>query len=130
MYFCAIIKRLLSSPMKYSIYSKFRIQTLKFTSIFLIVYILTLSFIPCDDIHNFNGTDIPGQTSISHFSDIDHCSPFCTCNCCHVFSLVSHKVILPSIRVIHSTVKCSYFLPSIEEVEFTFWQPPKIVNFL
>lgn len=112
--------------MKYSIYSKFRTQTLKFSSIFLIVYILSLSFIPCDDIHNFNGTAISGQTTLNHISDIDHCSPFCTCNCCHVFSLVSHKVLLPSIGVILSAVICSYYLPSVEELEFTFWQPPKL----
>lgn len=58
----------------------------KALAIFLSLYIILLSGIHCDDIaivHSSQQTEYSqAATSASH-GDIDHCSPFCTCQCCH-----------------------------------------------
>lgn len=57
----------------------------KILAIILALYILLLSGIPCDDIF-FSSPSQPAGISQTSFSashgDTDHCSPFCTCQCC------------------------------------------------
>jgi hypothetical protein len=54
-------------------------------SVFLSIYILLLSGIPCDDLavsHSAHQVELSRTSSPACQGDIDHCSPFCTCQCC------------------------------------------------
>lgn len=57
---------------------------MKFLAILFSIYILVLTAIPCidkPDDPTLQKTEVSPQSG-SHHQDIDHCSPFCTCNCC------------------------------------------------
>lgn len=47
--------------------------------------VLALTVIPCVDVpkdKSVQKTELTNTTSDQHQSDADHCSPFCTCQCC------------------------------------------------
>ncbi|NOY47654.1 hypothetical protein MNBD_BACTEROID02-1257 [hydrothermal vent metagenome] len=61
---------------------------MKFLAFILSIYILALNFAPCED-NVTVGNDV--NVEVSQSGDIDHshnnldlCSPFCQCHCCHV----------------------------------------------
>ena len=68
------------------------------------VYFLSLNLVSCsDDAVNTNDVSVT-EVATSHTDgglEIDFCSPFCQCNCCHVHvtpsSLVGYTIISPEI---------------------------------
>lgn len=100
---------------------------MKFPAFILSVIILSLAVIPCAD--GFNH-EIHQKTEISvaHHSgsqdDCDHCSPLCSCNCCHAGCFASGGSFLLTEFVFIGTF---YFIPpdfkSIDLTEILI--PPK-----
>ena len=73
---------------------------MKAVAIFLSFYIVLLSAIPCVDEVRHNASqkvELSPNTTNSHPNDIDHCSPFCSCQCCQAtFCVVNTPVLSPS----------------------------------
>ena len=104
---------------------------MKFLAVLLSLYILLLTAIPCADVAPGNSlckSEITKSTANHNHQhpDIDHCSPFCTCNCCaspvlQIDTVVDFICIKFSTYTYpeYSSAITSWFTPSI-------WQPPKL----
>lgn len=67
---------------------------MKSLSVFLSVYIVLLSILPCDDIviiHPSQQTEYSQAGSSACHDGVDHCSPFCTCHCCQACFHISDQ---------------------------------------
>ncbi len=62
----------------------------------------------------------------SHTSDVDHCSPFCGCNCCHVPTIVTFNLIIEKCVTISAFFVSLYKEAPIKDMIYKIWQPPKI----
>jgi hypothetical protein len=60
-------------------------------------------------------------------SHSDDCSPFCTCNCCAGFAIISNSYKIGYL-VFSSVEKNTVHLPvSLSEISLPIWQPPQLV---
>jgi hypothetical protein len=101
----------------------------KFLSYFLIVYLLSLTLLPCNDREVHSGAGMhemidTGQAG-NNDSHQDCCSPLCTCSCCSLpfetakVFIVAHSFSPPRTFVF-------FFNPQIEShYFFSIWEPPK-----
>lgn len=98
--------------------------------IILSVYFLGLSFIPCEDAVIENNSL---EEQLAHYQDqdtdnhhTDLCSPFCSCQCCHVnvaeIGVYPYKIITPQISKIVNT----RLVTSKQEVNYSILQPPRV----
>ncbi len=91
----------------------------------LAIYILALAIMPCNDIHALdqNASNTFEITDNEHHHDMDFCSPFCSCDCCHTSA---EPVIIDINETESETIPFSFFHLSIPEKEniYTFWRPP------
>lgn len=93
------------------------------------IYILVLAALPCADgpeDHCMQQVNQCQTDNTNHPDDIDHCSPFCTCNCC-----VS-PIVVAQTFIVYFDCSCllqefrdSYPTNNIATVNIPFWQPPK-----
>jgi len=105
------------------------IQFMKLFVHILSLYIMVLTAIPCIDKpvdHSLQKSVISSNTAGSHHHVIDHCSPFCTCNCCSSPKIQQQIVI---------AFNCAEFLlaffseqspSSISAPPNAVWQPPRL----
>ncbi len=103
---------------------------MKFFTVILSLYILALTAVPCIDVHGIdtsNKSEEFQKTSTDRSSGIDHCSPFCTCDCCvspvlyQDFNLHFNSF---SLDQNHFT---QYFTDYVSSIFTSIWQPPKLV---
>ena len=103
---------------------------MKFIAFILSIYILALNFTPCEDSpvvgDEFN-IEISQNIDMDHdHSDLDLCSPFCQCHCCHIhvtcFNLAELSLTTSEI----STVIILHFDSLGKEITNTILQPPKV----
>ena len=84
---------------------------MKILAFILSVYILALNFAPCEDssgIDNDIKVEVSqGGNSNHDHSDLDLCSPFCQCHCCHVHTIYSN---LSEFEVNTDIISTSIFL--------------------
>lgn len=91
--------------------------------------IVVLTTIPCiDELHDNTlvKSEIYQQTAHSHADGADHCSPFCTCQCCATpviytannYQISVHNFITNS----YSTYEPFFFNAPLSSI----WQPPQI----
>ena len=104
---------------------------MKIFACILSFYIMVLTAIPCVD----KPEDEPVQKSLitqkttdsHHHSDNDHCSPFCTCNCCGCPVIQQELVLsfesIPFQLETFSSDLTNLFISLPNEA---IWQPPKI----
>lgn len=112
---------------------------MKFVKLFLTIYFVVLSFVPCSDVHaqsaNFTNDNksftIANTNNSNHSKDHgDICSPLCSCNCCKI-TVASFKIepLIPFQKKV-----TEYFSKKIhfQKNDFAYlvydqiWQPPKI----
>lgn len=102
---------------------------MKFLAFILSIYIFALNLAPCEDTAMF---DNEVKTEVSHdmgdnheHQDADLCSPFCSCQCCHInvmhFKFVSIKFNLPYI----STQDFFYRNGTEKDFATSILQPPR-----
>lgn len=102
---------------------------MKLFAFILSFYILVLTAIPCIDKPEDNTlqkTEIAPKTTDNQHQDIDHCSPFCTCNCCSspkiqqniAIEFNNYQFLLECFSE-YSSILVSYHFASI-------WQPPQL----
>lgn len=100
---------------------------MKIFALILSFIILSLSSVPCidgmkDDISL--KTEISNNCNSHQQSDFDHCSPFCSCQCCHN-SFYSSNTLIPIIKN-ELSVNYSNFTPVFYTIDiFDFFIPPK-----
>ncbi|CAM1340480.1 DUF6660 family protein [Tenacibaculum amylolyticum] len=103
---------------------------MKLFTIIFALYIFALNLVPCED---YGSLDNEVNTEISKSGEHDHnhqdsdmCSPFCQCQCCHVYvihvSIADYKV--SDVAFIEK----SYFYEEGFEKEFntSLLEPPKV----
>jgi hypothetical protein len=114
---------------------------MKIFSFLLSIYIFCLAIMPCSDIHlvlheiehsSAYHNDYESQDNRDHSEDSDnHCSPFCTCSCCHTsinFEFGSKNVLVSTKFVLVSRVDNTflYYDSPSSTYRNTIWQPPKV----
>lgn len=110
---------------------------MKFISAILGVYILALAVLPCADeagwcvfdVEDTFGIELHESGNHDHENECsDHCSPLCTCNCCHItvrapvksdFAISAPEFILSGTPLLESSL---IDLTSVTDI----WQPPKL----
>jgi len=102
-------------------------KAMKGLAVFLSFYIILLSAIPCDDVVNtcsISKTEFSQKTVGHDHNDIDHCSPFCTCQCCQANCFVSDTPVLFSSEPLVITYHENN--PNFQSLDlFDFLIPPK-----
>lgn len=103
---------------------------MKYLSLIMCFYVCLLLSFPCQD--NGVHAGVPGHMASEQTTHHDHdegechhCSPFCTCNCCHVQVITSlfiisgapANVIIPPIGILQERIS--------EGMHYAIWQPPK-----
>lgn len=100
---------------------------MKFFAYTLVFVVLVLTAIPCVDIPKDNSvqkTELSNTTSDHHQSDADHCSPFCTCQCCQTNFYISNIAVTFTAEITEiSYNECSSSFESLELFDFLI--PPK-----
>lgn len=100
---------------------------MKSLAIILSVYIVVLAVMPCADAHDAdNGCisfDLIEQTH-SHLSDVDFCSPFCSCTCCQT---LSQPTLYSTFQINLLGLELTTPLLTQNELksDISFWRPPK-----
>ncbi len=100
---------------------------MKFIAFILSTYILALNLSPCED-NIPSASDVKveiSQAEDNGHKDLDLCSPFCQCHCCHVhtidFGLTSFE---PLVAIISSEI-FTHFDSLGEEIQYSIFQPPR-----
>ncbi|OFX27961.1 MAG: hypothetical protein A2X08_15710 [Bacteroidetes bacterium GWA2_32_17] len=94
----------------------------------LSIYILTLLAYPCQDDCSYLLTNNTNNSANHNHNeqDCNSCSPFCTCNCCHVSTIISFNAIINKASTIPVLINVIYKESFIKDIFFTIWQPPKL----
>jgi len=95
----------------------------------LSLYVLTLTTIPCVDVssdHHEHSTELTYPASGHHGDETDHCSPFCTCDCCVPPIIIHSPAPFNSIVPLAQELTTAYHIPFVTIPFASIWQPPKI----
>ncbi len=105
---------------------------MKIFAFIMAVLLLVLSCVPCAD-GAYGINDHKANTTLSQSqnqqedSHTDDCSPFCACNCCAGFAIISYA---SQVVTLHFSAieKNPVHLPvCISEISLPIWQPPQLV---
>jgi hypothetical protein len=100
---------------------------MKYVAFIFSIYILTLNLAPCADSVVTDDAKIESsQNTSDHHQDLDVCSPFCSCQCCHIsttnMQFADIKLDIPYI----STKDFFYLIVSENSFSASISQPPKV----
>ena len=101
---------------------------MKVFAFILAAYLLFLFAIPCCTFDNCAEDKITVQSD--HEEDDDDCgscSPFFTCTGCSGFTVTAGVINSELISFFSNNQYPGYIVSSIPEVNYDFWQPPKLV---
>lgn len=106
------------------------IYAVKFLTFILSMYILVLNFSFCED----NGVDdadakieISQNLDTNHVhSELDLCSPFCQCQCCHIYATFIGIQKFDIASATFSTEVIYYFDKLDDDITFSILRPPRI----
>jgi len=102
---------------------------MKLFAYILSLYILLLIGIPCGDASGCNMLHESGIASPStehHHNDVDHCSPFCTCDCCACPAANPDNVNDFTIFSLFQKYNSEFSSAYISALFISIWQPPKL----
>lgn len=100
---------------------------MKLAGYILAFYLALLSAVPCcvnDDCTEDNSEQ--ATTHDSEDKDCGNCSPFFSCEGCACVSIVFDPDNTENIPVNNTLVFPDYIQTSLPDVDFDFWQPPKL----
>lgn len=95
----------------------------------LSLYVLVLISIPCVECHDeyaLAKTEMAHAAGGSHHHEADHCSPFCTCNCCSMPVVYLVTAIQLCCYVVHLQPYQEYRTSKVSTPTFSIWQPPQL----
>jgi hypothetical protein len=111
---------------------------MKLFSLILSVYIFCLAVMPCSDIHLVLEESKQAiahhddHTTHDHDQDTEkHCSPFCTCTCCHTpinfeFGIKNFVPDILYVEISTDEITFLYYDSPSTAYRNTIWQPPKV----
>lgn len=102
---------------------------MKFFACILSIYILVLTAMPCCDRPDegaLQKTEISPKTSDIPCSDIDFCSPFCTCNCCSSPKIQQETVVAFDSTPVEHKYFAALIVKLVTSVIVPVWQPPRL----
>ena len=92
----------------------------------LSIYVVVLTAIPCVDVQIASLESAQQSQQDHHQGEGDHCSPFCTCNCCATSVIFQDlQVHLSSFAFVEKQYTF-YATGSYHGPVAVIWQPPKI----
>lgn len=106
-------------------------------SAILSIYLLAIAVLPCADeagwcvfdIEDALGLELHESGTHDHNKDCaDHCSPFCTCSCCHINLRTPVKtsvLVNPPIPLFSDTPSRESILADLAFIS-DIWQPPQL----
>ncbi len=101
---------------------------MKVLAIIFSVYVLLLTGIPCVDRPFDKCASAADCSNSTNGGDhgLDHCSPFCVCNCCGNHVVNMNTTLIPEVFTCRGELM--YWVPvSINSnPAYAIWQPPKI----
>lgn len=105
---------------------------MKIFAFIMAVLVLVLSCMPCTDgAYGLNDPKANSAFSTSQNqqeeSHPDDCSPFCTCNCCASFAIISYYYQIGSLHITSVEKKAVHLPVSLSEISLPIWQPPQLV---
>ncbi|WP_123847549.1 DUF6660 family protein [Chitinophaga lutea] len=95
------------------------------------IWILVCAGMPCtdhlDSMHSHGPTNETVHAAPHEPADqsADTCSPFCSCYCCAVTTVLPKPVNYFSKPVLLAAPVSRYLCPPAEELTDSFWQPPR-----
>lgn len=99
------------------------------------LYVLSLSALPCTDSTDTEVEDVSFEQAqvsatiqaqdICNDIEIDNCSPFCTCHCCHVYAAFSSTKFVVDILETPNQFKL-HQEKLFSNNYFPYWHPPKV----
>ncbi|MGR7813651.1 DUF6660 family protein [Lacinutrix undariae] len=102
---------------------------MKFITFILSFYLLALNFMPCSDsVPNNNEfqTEISQHIDLEHeHNNLDFCSPFCQCHCCHVHATYTATNDYEIVAVEISTKLFLHFDSLGKDINNPLFQPPR-----
>lgn len=104
---------------------------MKLLFLFLSLYLLVLSCIPCNDSKECNmATPVEVYASNNH-QEHNHskeaCTPFCTCSCCAASAFYNPISKAQIVKEDFQSIKYPIHNENLNtEVSYSIWQPPKI----
>ncbi|WP_299383498.1 DUF6660 family protein [uncultured Lacinutrix sp.] len=102
---------------------------MKFIAIILSIYLTGLTLIPCNDVAIDNSnTSQDTYVSSDHGTDNhtqDLCSPFCTCQCCHIEIISSQPIDFVFSKIEETRKMPSYFENISRDHIHSLLQPPQ-----
>lgn len=91
------------------------------------LYILVLTALPCTEMPE---KDCSASAPISQGStcqnDFDHCSPFCTCNCCATAMSCQIQMVDFQVSAIVQKHETTYPTLTVIQRSGDIWQPPQL----
>ena len=101
---------------------------MKIICLILSIYTLYLVSLPCkDDIGCSDSNHPHSEQGTSHNdNDCHDCSPFCTCSCCHVSTIVTLQLFFAPVVFFFQKIETIHKESSLKEVFISIFQPPKL----
>ncbi|QEH42127.1 DUF6660 family protein [Chitinophaga sp. XS-30] len=99
---------------------------MKVLSLFLSIWILFCSGVPCTD--RQSACDNAGgeiHTGLADHEDFDHCSPFCICSCCAVTTALPKAVSFFHRQAVLPVIPEIFICPPVSDYANACWQPPR-----
>lgn len=105
---------------------------MKYLSLLLSVYLLSLSFFYCnDDKEHLTEakliTTITETHDSNHQDSFDYCTPFCICACCSMTTNLENLAIVDLIPIAVISEELFLYNTTLKsDLHFSIWQPPKV----
>ncbi|TYB71807.1 hypothetical protein ES677_10265 [Bizionia gelidisalsuginis] len=103
---------------------------MKFFAIILSIYLTSLTCIPCSDVvvdtqDNTIASIAMADDHSSSDHDVDLCSPFCTCQCCHIEIITSTHLDFSFVNNDSPQETPTYFESISKDHSCSLLQPPQ-----
>jgi hypothetical protein len=101
----------------------------KIVALILAFYVLALLTIPCIDVlkdNQLHKTELACSSSDHQNDHANHCSPFCTCDCC-VSPIINNSFFqFSDVLTVVQKLTTVYNVSFVSSIFASIWQPPKL----
>lgn len=108
---------------------------MKVFCIIFTIYILFLSFQPCEEMTAIAELRVDKVSEQTHIQiseqtekESENCSPFCICSCCHFSTVYQFKTFSVTNKITVAAISRPHFYyqnPYYQTYKTSIWQPPK-----
>ncbi len=94
----------------------------------LMVVIMVLHLVPCADAHGITEGKVTIGKSTPGHQKTDACSPFCTCSCCVIYTVVKEPVKISYVPAFCPAVYNEYLVGTCIDIYHSILQPPQLLS--